>query len=182
MAPPEAATPCWYVMRDLSRSHALNPAYKVLKEAGLEIFTPMVRKTITRRGKRRIVEVPYMADLIFIHASQQTIDPWLRMLPRLQYRFMKGFHNRRMTVPEAEMQQFITAVERVPQAAYIDPELITPQMYGRTVRIIGGELIGYEGRLLKVRGTRKRRFIVSIPGLIAATVDLDPAHIEFLEA
>ena len=31
----------WYVMRDLKRRNAKNPAYSMLEDAGFEVFTPM---------------------------------------------------------------------------------------------------------------------------------------------
>ena len=34
--------PKWYVMRDLKRANAKHPAYKILGEMNMKIFTPMV--------------------------------------------------------------------------------------------------------------------------------------------
>ncbi len=51
-------------------------------------------------------------------------------------------------------------------------------MYGRTVRIIGGPLNGFEGRLLSIKGMRKRRLIVEIPSFITAAVEVSPEFIQ----
>lgn len=42
----------WYVMRDLKRCNAKLPAYKLLGDMKIEIFTPMVWKLVVRQGKR----------------------------------------------------------------------------------------------------------------------------------
>ena len=53
-------------------------------------------------------------------------------------------------------------------------------MYGRMIRIEGGPLDGYEGRLLSIRGSRVKRLIVEIPGLLVAAVEGDPEYIRLL--
>lgn len=54
-------------------------------------------------------------------------------------------------------------------------------MYGRKVRIMGGMLDHYEGRLLSVKGMRKRRLIVELPGLITAAVEVEPDYIQIIK-
>ena len=53
-------------------------------------------------------------------------------------------------------------------------------MYGRRVRIVGGALDGYEGRLLSLRGTRVRRLLVEIPNLLTAAVEVSPEYVQLL--
>ncbi len=43
--------PKWYVMRDLKRANAKHPAYKILGEMNMKIFTPMVWKLSVKQGK-----------------------------------------------------------------------------------------------------------------------------------
>ena len=52
-------------------------------------------------------------------------------------------------------------------------------MYGRMIRIEGGPLDGYEGRLLSIRGARVKRLIVEIPGLLVAAVEVDPEIFDY---
>lgn len=63
---------------------------------------------------------------------------------------------------------------------YFLVEELTPAMYGRMIRIEGGPLDGYEGRLLSIRGARVKRLIVEIPGLLVAAVEVDPEYIRLL--
>lgn len=109
----------WFVLRDLTRPNAKRPAYRLLEEKGIEVFTPMRWQLVERKGKRIREEVPLLHDL-------------------------------------------------------------TPAMYGRMIRIEGGPLDGYEGRLLSIRGARVKRLIVEIPGLLVAAVEVDPEYIRLL--
>ena len=64
--------PKWYVMRDLKRANAKHPAYKILGEMNMKIFTPMVWKLSVKQGKRVREKVPFMADLYMIHDIRWT--------------------------------------------------------------------------------------------------------------
>ena len=59
----------WFVMRDLTRPIAKLPAYLMLKDMGIEFYTPMVSKVVTRGGKRVRKQMPFIHDLIFVHAT-----------------------------------------------------------------------------------------------------------------
>lgn len=85
-----------------------------------------------------------------------------------------------MTVGHAEMNRFIHAVHSDDSPRYFLVEELTPAMYGRMIRIEGGPLDGYEGRLLSIRGSRVKRLIVEIPGLLVAAVEVDPEYIRLL--
>lgn len=48
----------WFVLRDLTRPNAKRPAYRLLEEKGIEVFTPMRWQLVERKGKRIREEVP----------------------------------------------------------------------------------------------------------------------------
>lgn len=54
-------------------------------------------------------------------------------------------------------------------------------MYGKEIEVIGGPLDGYRGRLLSMRGTRKRRLVVEIPDFLAAAVEVQPEYIQYVK-
>lgn len=171
----------WFVMRDLKRANAKNPAYAMLAEMGFEVFTPMTTRVSIRGGKKERKEVPFIQDLLFVKSSREELDPVVRRTETLQYRFLKGHaYGTVMTVPDREMDMFIVAVRSVTTPRYYHLDEITPEMYGTQVRIIGGTLDGYNGTLLKIHGSRKKRLIITIPQLIAATVEVDPAYIQLV--
>lgn len=79
------------------------------------------------------------------------------------------------------MTRFIRAVSSSENPKYFMPGELTEAMCGRAVRIIGGPLNGYEGNLLKIRGSRIRRLIVELPNFITAGVEVQPEYIQFID-
>lgn len=167
-------------MRDLKRSNAKLPAYKMLEDMNLEIFTPKVWKLITCKGKRMPVKVPFMQDLLFVHDSRKILDPIVERIGTLQYRFLRDGHGTPMTVRDADMERFIHAVESIENTRYYAPEEISSDMIGRKVRIVGGPLDGYEGYLQKMQGARTKRMFVELPNLLAAAVEVQPEYIQLI--
>ena len=171
----------WYVMRDLKRANAKQPAYKLLEENKIEVFVPMKWSLVTRQGKKVREEVPFMPDLLFAHDTRGNLDPVLDRTPTLQYRWLRNTWREPMTVPDADMDRFINAVSNAEFPKYYRPEEVTPEMYRRRIRIIGGQLNGYEGGLVTVRGSKVKRLLVELNGLLAAGVEVEPEYIQLVK-
>mgnify|MGYP000021224664 FL=1 len=169
----------WFVMRDLTRPNAKMPAYKMLEKMKIDFFTPMVHKLVMVNGKREDREVPFMQDLIFVHEVQAVIDPIVENVHTFQYRFLK--QRKPMTVRDADMERFIQAVESSEKPKFYRPSEITPDMLSRKIRIIGGQLDGYEGTLLTLRGSKVKRLLVELPTLLAAAVEVQPEFIRLID-
>jgi len=168
-------------MRDLKRPNAKLPAYKLLGEKGIEVFTPMKSCMKTKNGKRICEHVPLIPDLLFVHDSRKTIDPIAEKTPTLQYRYGKGCgYCCPMTVPDADMERFIHAVSASDKPKYYLPGELTPDMLGRSARIIGGVLDGCEGKLLTVRGSGVKRLLIELPGIFAVGVEVEPEYVQLL--
>ena len=172
----------WYALRDLSRSNAKNPAYKMLASCQFEVFTPMTRRVTTVRGRRISCEVPYMPDLLFVHDTRERLNPLIAKTETLQYRYVRGAYCEPMIVPDADMERFILALRSSTVTRFFRPEELTPEMYGQRVRIVGGQLDGYEGHLLSVRGSKYRRILVELPNVLTAAIEVQPDLIELLHA
>ena len=99
----------WFAMRDLKRSNAKTPAYKVLPEKyGIEAFTPLKWILAERAGKTERRQVPFISDLLFVKASRLELDPVVESIATLQYRYVKGQAYRQpLTVRTADMEWFI---------------------------------------------------------------------------
>lgn len=168
-------------MRDLKRRNANVLAIHDLADAGLEVFTPMKQMIMTIGGKRQRREVPVIQDLLFVHETKATLDGYVATRPNLQYRYQLGkSKDEPMVVRDEEMQRFIHAITATENPTYYMPGELTPSMYGKKIRIIGGMLDSYEGNLLSVKGLRKRCLIVEIPNYIAAAVEISPEFITFV--
>ena len=170
----------WYVMRDLKRLNAKEPAYKLLEGKKMEVFVPKVWKLRVRQGKRVREEVPFMQDLLFVHETHINLDPIVEKTPTLQYRWLRNTWREPMTVPDADMERFIRAVSQSESPTYYLPEEITPQMYGRKIRIVGGPLDGYEGSLLTTRGSKVKRLLVELKDFLAVGVEVNPEYIQLV--
>lgn len=165
-------------MRDLKRSNAKLPAYKFLEENSFEVFTPMKWELAEECGKRIRRKRPVLPDLLFVHATRNRLDEIVSRLPTLQYRYVRGAYCKPMVVDEADMEMFLRAVRQTDNPRYFLPGEITPDMYGRTVRIVGGAMDGFEGRLLTVRGSGKRRIVVHIPSILSVAVEIRSDYVQ----
>lgn len=170
----------WFVMRDLTRPNAKLPAYKLLDGLNIRTFTPMVWKLMLNHGKRERRQMPFIHDLLFVYSSRSALDSVVETTPMLQYRYLRGGYKMPMTVRAADMQRFIHAVGLSSSPQYYRPDEVTPSMRNRRIRIIGGNLDGYEGSLITTRGSKVKRLLVEIPMLLAATVEVETEFIQLL--
>lgn len=170
----------WFVMRDLKRRTSNTLAIHDLAKAGLEVFTPMTQMVMRIGGRLQRRDVPVIQDLLFVHETKENLDPVVSLTPTLQYRYQRGkTMDEPTTVRDEEMNRFIFAVSNTETPIYYKLGELTEAMYGKSVHIHGGRLDGYQGRLLSIKGMRKRRLIVELPGLLAAAVEVEPDFIHF---
>ena len=122
-----------------------------------------------------------LQDLLFVHDTQEAIDPFVEKYPTIQYRFQKGGgYKNPMTVADADMERFIHAVSVSKNPKYYLPGELTPSMCGRHIRIVGGPSDGYEGKLLTVRGSKTKRLLVELPEFFSVGVEVNPEYIRLL--
>ena len=166
----------WFVLRDLKRSNAKTRAWQELTDAGFEVFTP-IKPEIRQRERREVAVIP---DLLFVHSTRTALDPVIRRTPTLQYRFLKGAPaGTPMTVRADDMNRFITLVRAAKQVEYLTPEQLTPEMIGSSVRIVcDGPLNGLTATLLALPGSKSRRILAAIPGLLSAALTLTPIALQ----
>ncbi len=168
-------------MRDLKRANAKTPAYRMLSDLHFEVFTPMEWRLVLKNGRKRREQVPVMQDLLFVRSSRKVLDEVVSQTATLQYRYARGGRqDSPMTVRPAEMERFMHAVQSSEDPVYYLPGELTPEQCDRRVRIIGGPLENYEGRLLTVRGSRKRRLLIELPDLFSVGVEVDPDYVQFI--
>lgn len=167
----------WFVLRDLKRPNAKLPAYEDLPRRGFKVFTPKKIQLVQRNGRRIKESVPYIRDLLFVHAKKEELDTLIRETSTLQYRYVKGeAYCSPMIVRGPEMERFITAVSTFKNPQFFRPEEIRQSMIGAKIRIISeGPMHNMEGNLLKIAGSGKKRLFVSIPDLLATAVEITSA-------
>ena len=172
----------WFVLRDLTRPIAKLPGYMRVQQSGLEVFTPMKWVVGIVAGRKTRRKTPVIHDLLFVHATRDELDPLIDKTDTLQYRFIKGAAYRQpMTVRPGEMERFIAAATATDTPKYYTPDEITNLSYGKQVRLVcDGIMNGYEGKLLAIRGSRKKKLVIEMPGLLAVEYEVSPEYIQFI--
>lgn len=173
--------PEWFVMRDFKRFNAQERAFEVLAQRGFEVFTPMKRTTIKRLGMTMEVKLPVIPDLLFVHSLRAPLDEVVGTIRTLTYRYPKGgdfYHP--MYVQRDDMERFKTVVTNVDSPVYYMPDEISPSMFGRNIKIIGGPLDGQIVTLIKSQGSKRKRFVVQLPDLLMAVAYLEPEEMPYV--
>ena len=176
----------WYVLRDLARPNAKQPAYKQLQampEMADSVFIPMIQRVFSEFGKPVVRVVPYMPDLIFVHKSKKELDPIVSKIALLQYRYVRGGRQfEAMSVRAQDFEKFRNAVEQTDNVEYYSYEEVSPQLYGKQIRIIGGRLNGFEGRLMSKKGSKSKRLLIDLQQCnLSAAIQVESEFIQLLK-
>lgn len=170
----------WYVM---SAYRQEKKAESALQERGVGCFVPKRYVVKTLRGKKIRSLQPAVANLVFVYASWNEMIELKQHLDYLQFQTQVIERKRRvMTVPDAEMEQFIRVSQQAEaDVCYYRPEEL-PFAESQQVRVIGGQFNGVEGRLVKITGKRSKRVVLQIEGLIAVAITIEnPEYLELIK-
>lgn len=159
-------TPKWFALRvTYGRELQARDAFDALS---IPSFVPMRYEYVVRNHKKERKLVPAVSNLVFAHTQKATLDRLKHTsLPYLRY-IMKHDGNLSMplTVRNDDMENFIRVARQVEE----DIRYINPDDYdlkaGQRVRVIGGPFVGTVGTLVKVRGSRSKRVVVELEGVL----------------
>ena len=177
----EANSPVWWAMsapyqRELKAKAALD-------KLGIENFVPMRYQAVRKRtGSMARELLPAIHNLIFVRGSKPCVSQakkdilWLQWLTRPE-----DGKNVPVTVPDKDMDQFIAVTNTYNEhLIYIHPDEIDLRK-GTPVRILGGPFNGFEGTFIKVKGSRKKRVVVMLKGIVGvAMAEITPDLLEIL--
>ena len=85
-----------------------------------------------------------------------------------------------IVIPQDAMTRFIGATQASANPKYYAMDEISDLMCGRNIRMIGGVLDGYEGKLQTIRGSKTKHLIIILPSLLAVSVEINDEYIELL--
>lgn len=159
-------TPKWFALRvTYGRELQARDAFDALS---IPSFVPMRYEYVVRNHKKERKLVPAVSNLVFAHTQKATLDRLKHTsLPYLRY-IMKhdGDLSTPLTVRDDDMENFIRVARQVEE----DIRYINPDDYdlkaGQRVRVIGGPFVGTVGTLVKVRGSRSKRVVVELEGVL----------------
>ena len=127
--------------------------------------------------------VPAINLYLFVHSDYASLYSFKQNTPGLLFTKVinsKDSHTT-MKVPDKEMEDFIrVATQKEQESRLFRPdEIQLPK--GQRIRILGGPLSGVEGELVKVKGLRDKRIVLSIPGIISVMTLVDRNLIQLLK-
>lgn len=163
----------WFVLR-VSYGR-IDKAKTYVEAKGLECYVPLQYKEVRKQGKKRILTIPLLHSLIFVHASAEQVEALLhdnkvvanenRAL--LSYYFNHTIHlqdnpnlNPPLTIRDEAMNNFIrlTSVKN-PHIIPITSNSIQFKL-GDNVVVTEGEFKGVHGRVARIAG--QQRVIVEL--------------------
>ena len=184
-----ATSPHSGVQVDDERWFALSAPYRrelkaktSLEQAGMQCFIPMRYSVVSRRnGEKRKELVPVVHNLLFARSSRDAIQDIKRNLGYLQWLTMpRDGRNEPIIVRDNDMENFMRVCQTLDNSlVYLSPDEVNLHM-GTRVRIIGGMLNGVEGTLLRVKGSRRKRIVVMIRGVLGVAATETDGFIQVL--
>lgn len=171
----------WFVLR-VSYGR-IDKAKTFVEAKGLECYVPLQYKEIRKQGKKRIITIPLLHSLIFVHASAEQIEALLhdnkvvanenRAL--LSYYFNHTIHrqdnpdrNPPLTIRDEAMNNFIRVTSiKNPHIIPVTSNNIQFKL-GDNVVVTEGEFKGIHGRVARIAG--QQRVVVELfDGCLVAT-------------
>lgn len=171
----------WFVLRV---SYGRIDKAKIFVEAkGMECYVPLRYKEVRKQGKKRIIPIPLLPSLIFIHASAEQVEALLHdnkvvsneSRALLSYYFDHTIHcqnnpdrNPPLTIQDEAMNNFIrlTSIKN-PHIIHITSNNIQFKL-GDNVVVTEGEFNGVHGRVARIAG--QQRVVVELfDGCLVAT-------------
>jgi len=168
----EKAVRKWYVLCDTTRVNAKKRAYKMLKDKGFKVFSPMKRVEETWGTRRVMVERPIIPDLLIVYTTEESLSPYISVNGKLHYRIIRGSGGRKMTVKNSEMKLFMRATSAASSIDYYKPEEYDSNKIGKSITIRGGAFDGEKGLLLSVNGALKKRLVIRLSNFFVAVIEL----------
>ena len=166
----------WYALR-VTYSRELK-AQQVLESRGIRTFVPMKRLREEKGGRVIDRYIPAINNLIFAYSDQQTLYEYLLSEgDSSMTRFIWDRVTRKpLIVPAKQMDDFIRVCQTAGDEAIFLSDL-TQFAAGTKVRVRFGALAGVEGKVVRIR--KSRRILVELPQLGAVASTYVP--MEYLE-
>ena len=172
----------WYVLGSLKRNQELKIRDELRRDS-LPCFVPLRYEITTVKGQRKRQLLPAIPGLIFVQGTLDNLKDAISNRKYGLYLRKSTFSNKQdyLTISNHDMENFMAVTEKAGEhITYFTPEEIKLQP-GDKILVKGGVFDGREGIIQRIKGKRKKQFVVSIPGVVYAAVELEPEMIEVSE-
>lgn len=168
----------WFVMRSLTNLLQMEAR---LQQEGFECFLPKTTRLRVGPHFRKVEVAPIVPPYIFVHADYDSIRAFKLNYDRLSFIPVVGSTTHStMKVSDKEMEDFIRVVSQREEKTHIYSAGEIPLAAGQRIRICGGPLAGVEGKLVKLKGVRDKRLMVSVGGIMLATTPIDKTFVQLI--
>lgn len=170
----------------MEKWHAIRVTYgrelkfqTLLNESGFETFVPMTVKTFERNGKKESKTLPAVSNLCFVRADQQSLYAFLKSMGEgCPARFIWDKSTRNpLVIPDKSMRDFILVSRTMLEDTIYLNEVNSKLREGQKVKVVDGPFKGIEGKIVRIR--KSRRVMVELPGMLAIATTYVPN--EFIE-
>ena len=180
----EGVPSSWYALR-VSYSRELKVRDR-LNELGVKTFVPMMwRRCPVKPGmttgnpSRRLV--PAVGNLCFAYSARAELEDFIRGYGETSpvHFYWDRTANKPLTVPEKAMNDFIAVSSTLDEDLIYITEITSKLREGQTVKVKEGPFKGIEGKVVRIR--KSRRILVELPGMLAvATTYIQPEYLEII--
>lgn len=180
----EGVPSSWYALR-VSYSRELKVRDR-LNESGIRTFVPMMwRRCPVKPGmttgnpSRRLV--PAVGNLCFAYSTRAELEDFIRGYGDTSpvHFYWDRTANKPLTVPEKAMNDFIAVSSTLDEDLIYITEITSKLREGQTVKVKEGPFKGVEGKVVRIR--KSRRILVELPGMLAvATTYIQPEYLEII--
>lgn len=169
----------WYVLR-VTYSRELKIQEK-LNSMGVRTFVPMAWKKKVVRGREEKCLVPAVGSLCFVYWTREAIDEFIGSYGGVSpvHYYWDRISARPLVVPDKAMEDFIAVASSVDEGLIYLTEISDRLREGQAVRVKSGPFIGVEGKIVRIR--KSRRLMVELPGMLAvASTYMEPENVEII--
>ena len=192
-------TPRWFALRaTYSRELKVQAA---LADKGIRTFVPMryqssptgsgisqsspagsgiSQSSPTGSGISRKL-VPAISSLVFVYWTRESLDSYIRSFgdARPVNYYWDRTVNAPLTIAEKDMENFIAVASTLDEDLIYLTEISDKLREGQTVRVKEGAFKGVEGKIVRIR--KSRRILVELPGMLAvASTYVAPEELEII--
>ena len=133
----------------------------------------------TGNPSRRLV--PAVGNLCFAYSTRAELEDFIRGYGDTSpvHFYWDRTANKPLTVPEKAMNDFIAVSSTLDEDLIYITEITSKLREGQTVKVKEGPFKGIEGKVVRIR--KSRRILVELPGMLAvATTYIQPEYLEII--
>jgi hypothetical protein len=142
-------------------------------------MTKLATTTSAVNSDRKLV--PAVGNLCFAYSTRTALEGFIRGYGEASpvHFYWDRTANRPLTVPDKAMNDFITVASTLDEDIVYVTEISAKLREGQTVMVKEGPFKGVEGKVVRIR--KSRRVLVELPGMLAvATTYIDPVNLEII--